>query len=98
MFNTQQETFPTAILPRTQWIRHLPEAPSATFQPKLLSSGLTKRTHALLKLIESERAYALDFALIRDIHLPVALDLNHRLHPPGHAPLPNGLSTPHSVV
>ncbi|KAH9067525.1 hypothetical protein EDB87DRAFT_2399 [Lactarius vividus] len=46
--------------------------PSATF-PKVLSTGLTKRTHALLELIESERAYASDLALIRDIHLPVAL-------------------------
>ncbi|KAH8980751.1 hypothetical protein EDB86DRAFT_3236681 [Lactarius hatsudake] len=47
--------------------------PSATFPPKVLSTGLTKRTHALLELIESERAYASDLALIRDIHLPVAL-------------------------
>jgi hypothetical protein len=45
--------------------------PSATV--KVLSTGLTKRTHALLELIESERAYASDLALIRDIHLPVAL-------------------------
>ncbi|KAI9454949.1 Dbl homology domain-containing protein [Russula earlei] len=36
-------------------------------------SGLSKRTHALLELIESERAYASDLALIRNIHLPVAL-------------------------
>jgi hypothetical protein len=49
--------------------------PSATYQPKVLSSGLTKRTHALLELIESERAYASDLALIRDIHLPVALGM-----------------------
>src|SRR6266850_3370052 len=47
--------------------------PSATGPPKVLSTGLTKRTHALLELIESERAYASDLALIRDIHLPVAL-------------------------
>lgn len=51
--------------------------PSATFKPKVLSSGLTKRTHALLELIESERAYASDLALIRDIHLPVALGMRH---------------------
>ncbi|KAI0302442.1 hypothetical protein B0F90DRAFT_1714807 [Multifurca ochricompacta] len=38
--------------------------PSAILPPK--------RTHALLELIESERAYASDLALIRDIHLPVA--------------------------
>ncbi|KAN0137761.1 hypothetical protein V8E53_004245 [Lactarius tabidus] len=35
------------------------------------------RTHALLDLIESERAYASDLALIRDIHLPVALGMRH---------------------
>ena len=51
--------------------------PSATSQPKVLSSGRTKRTHALLELIESERAYASDLALIRDIHLPVALGMRH---------------------
>lgn len=51
--------------------------PSATLPPKLLSSGLTKRTHALLELIESERTYASDLALIRDIHLPVALGMCH---------------------
>ncbi|KAI0253767.1 hypothetical protein BJV78DRAFT_167551 [Lactifluus subvellereus] len=47
--------------------------PSATLPPKILSTGLTKRTHALLELIESERAYASDLALIRDVHFPVAL-------------------------
>ncbi|KAH9980663.1 hypothetical protein BJV74DRAFT_797991 [Russula compacta] len=47
--------------------------PSATLPPKAPSTGLSKRTHALLELIESERAYASDLALIRDIHLPVAL-------------------------
>ena len=47
--------------------------PSATLPAKNISSGLSKRTHALLELIESERAYASDLALIRDIHLPVAL-------------------------
>ena len=50
---------------------------SATHQPKVLSSGLTKRTHALLELIESERAYASDLALIRNVHLPVALGMCH---------------------
>ncbi|KAI9454942.1 Dbl homology domain-containing protein [Russula earlei] len=46
--------------------------PSATL-PSKAPSGLSKRTHALLELIESERAYASDLALIRNIHLPVAL-------------------------
>ncbi|KAB5591604.1 RhoGEF domain containing protein [Ceratobasidium theobromae] len=32
----------------------------------------TKRTHALLELLSSERAYASDLALVRDIYLPLA--------------------------
>ena len=48
--------------------------PSATLPAKnIVSRGLSKRTHALLELIESERAYASDLALLRDVHLPVAL-------------------------
>ncbi|KAF8845915.1 hypothetical protein BDN67DRAFT_1872 [Paxillus ammoniavirescens] len=34
---------------------------------------MTKRMHALLELLTSERAYASDLALIRDIHIPLAL-------------------------
>jgi hypothetical protein len=42
-----------------------PEPPVATKIPK--------RTHALLELLSSERAYASDLAFIRDTHLPMAL-------------------------
>ncbi|KIJ66118.1 hypothetical protein HYDPIDRAFT_27311 [Hydnomerulius pinastri MD-312] len=34
---------------------------------------MTKRMHALVELLNSERAYASDLALIRDIHIPLAL-------------------------
>ena len=34
---------------------------------------VSKRNHALLELLSSERAYASDLALIRDIHIPLAL-------------------------
>lgn len=34
---------------------------------------VSKRTHALLELLNSERAYASDLALIRDVHIPLAL-------------------------
>jgi dynamin-binding protein len=34
---------------------------------------ISKRTHALLELLSSERAYASDLALTRDIHIPLAL-------------------------
>ena len=53
-------------------LRHPPDSP-----PKVAANGTSKRTHALLELIESERAYASDLALIRDIHLPVALGMCH---------------------
>ena len=35
--------------------------------------AMCKRNHALLELLSSERAYASDLALIRDIHIPLAL-------------------------
>lgn len=34
---------------------------------------VSKRNHALLELLSSERAYASDLALIRDMHIPLAL-------------------------
>jgi hypothetical protein len=37
------------------------------------SPAMSKRTHALLELLSSERAFASDLALIRDIHIPLAL-------------------------
>ena len=37
------------------------------------SPAMSKRTHALLELLSSERAYASDLAFIRDIHIPLAL-------------------------
>lgn len=36
-------------------------------------SGMTKRQYAMHELLSSERAYASDLALIKDIHLPLAL-------------------------
>ncbi|EAU91189.2 hypothetical protein CC1G_06824 [Coprinopsis cinerea okayama7 len=44
-----------------------PPQPSATAQP------MTKRQHALHELLSSERAYASDLALIREVHIPLAL-------------------------
>ncbi|CAL1711626.1 unnamed protein product [Somion occarium] len=34
---------------------------------------MSKRTHALLELLSSERAFASDLALIRNVHIPLAL-------------------------
>ncbi|PSR71543.1 hypothetical protein PHLCEN_2v12594 [Hermanssonia centrifuga] len=52
---------------------HREETPSP--EPILSPSvvPISKRTHALLELLSSERAYASDLALIRDIHLPLAI-------------------------
>ncbi|KAH7921646.1 hypothetical protein BV22DRAFT_1018978 [Leucogyrophana mollusca] len=54
-----------------------PESPrddAASSTSSLLNPPvITKRTHALLELLTSERAYASDLALIRDIHIPLAL-------------------------
>ncbi|KIM76643.1 hypothetical protein PILCRDRAFT_77630 [Piloderma croceum F 1598] len=54
--------------------------PSLNDEVASLSTSLTptpptmsKRTHALLELLSSERAYASDLALIRDVHIPCAL-------------------------
>lgn len=55
---------------------------SATVPSKVVANGTSKRTHALIELIESERAYASDLALIRDNHLPVALGMCHLCFPP----------------
>jgi hypothetical protein len=44
------------------------KAPSVSQQP-----SMTKRQHALHELLSSERAYASDLALMRDIHIPLAL-------------------------
>jgi hypothetical protein len=56
-----------------------PLSSSATIPSKVAANGTSKRTHALIELIGSERAYASDLAFIRDIHLPVALGMCHFL-------------------
>ncbi|KAF8911579.1 hypothetical protein CPB84DRAFT_1762280 [Gymnopilus junonius] len=44
--------------------------PSLAHQPTMV---FTKRQHALQELLSSEKAYATDLALIRDVHIPLAL-------------------------
>lgn len=46
---------------------------SSTTSTLVASPTMTKRKHALFELLSSERAYASDLALIRDIHIPLAL-------------------------
>lgn len=53
----------------------LPEPVLDPEEPKggASSPPLTKRQHALHELLSSERAYASDLALIREVHIPLAL-------------------------
>ncbi|KZT50921.1 hypothetical protein CALCODRAFT_162013 [Calocera cornea HHB12733] len=55
------------------------------------SSGTTKRTHALRELLDTERAYASDLALVRDVYVRLARD---PMDPFAAAPLPTGPPTP----
>ncbi|KZO92327.1 hypothetical protein CALVIDRAFT_541150 [Calocera viscosa TUFC12733] len=55
------------------------------------SSGTTKRTHALRELLDTERAYASDLALVRDVYMRLARD---PMDPFASAPLPTGPPTP----
>jgi hypothetical protein len=48
-------------------------APSSTLASHTSTTGMTKRHHALHELLSSERAYASDLALIREVHIPLAL-------------------------
>lgn len=45
----------------------LPHSPADDSTPRL-----PKRAHALLEFLSSERAYATDLAIMRDIHIPMA--------------------------
>ncbi|TFY66217.1 hypothetical protein EVG20_g4872 [Dentipellis fragilis] len=50
-----------------------PRASTSSEPAAAAAKPISKRTHALLELLSSERAYASDLALIRDIHIPLAL-------------------------
>ncbi|TFK90241.1 hypothetical protein K466DRAFT_597089 [Polyporus arcularius HHB13444] len=51
------------------------------------TAAMSKRNHALVELLTSERSYASDLALIRDIHIPLALGASNRADPPSDRPL-----------
>ena len=46
---------------------------SASSSTPALSAHITKRTHALTELLSSERVYASDLAIVRHVHIPLAL-------------------------
>lgn len=94
-------------------IRGVP-SPTSTNFPKSASTGSLpdhpapphtkqKRQHALLELLNTERAYASDLVLVQSVHMPLALGLNVQLggeiiglgQPPNAAPstVTNGTST-----
>lgn len=69
---------PTPPLPARSPLRltrkpSLFEAKPPPPEPLSTSTTTSKRQHALLELLSSERAYASDLAIIRDVHLPLAL-------------------------
>ncbi|KAF7982996.1 hypothetical protein HWV62_24610 [Athelia sp. TMB] len=49
------------------------ESPSSSAPTPMALPTMTKRTHALIELLSSERAHASDLALIQQIHIPLAL-------------------------
>ncbi|KZT01488.1 uncharacterized protein LAESUDRAFT_663896 [Laetiporus sulphureus 93-53] len=57
------------------------------------STSVSKRTHALQELLSSERAYASDLALIRDIHIPLALGQPPPFNAAPPTPPPSGPSS-----
>ncbi len=65
-------------------VRGIP-SPTSTIFPKSASTGSLpdhpaptkqKRQHALLELLNTERAYASDLVLVQGVHMPLALGLN----------------------
>lgn len=50
-------------------------SPTPSLLPQA-SPPASKRIHALMELLSTERAYASDLALIRDIHIPLALGVS----------------------
>lgn len=65
-------------------------SPTSTIFPKSASTGSLldhaapphtkqKRQHALLELLNTERAYASDLVLVQSVHMPLALGLNVQL-------------------
>ncbi|KZV88381.1 hypothetical protein EXIGLDRAFT_722762 [Exidia glandulosa HHB12029] len=70
--------------------KSLPATPSSPVS----ATKTSKREHALLELLNTERSYASDLAIIRDVHIPLALGLPAPF-PPGAPPsIPD--STPES--
>ncbi|KAF7968579.1 hypothetical protein HWV62_30067 [Athelia sp. TMB] len=49
------------------------EGPSSSAPTHMALPTMTKRTHALIELLSSERAYVSDLSLIQQIHIPLAL-------------------------
>lgn len=60
----------------------IPSSASASLYPTVLSAHTTKRTHALTELLTSERVYASDLAIMRHVHIPLALSQPPQFHPP----------------
>ncbi|GJE98187.1 hypothetical protein PsYK624_144090 [Phanerochaete sordida] len=67
--------------------------PSSMQLPAGASPPTSKRQHALLELLTSERSYAADLCLIRDIHMPLALGNSSALQAIPPSPPPSASSS-----
>ncbi|KAF9486081.1 hypothetical protein BDN70DRAFT_870597 [Pholiota conissans] len=86
----------TTSTPPSSVASHEPQhsdTPTAT----MITTKMSKRDHAMHELLSSERAYASDLALIREVHIPLALGqtipLPNNIPPPPPPPPPSSTST-----
>lgn len=82
--NGTKSVSPMIYMPMDYDTDDMLESPSSVVSYDPPPATMTKRVHALLELLSSERAYASDLALIRDIHIPLALGefmRSSHLHP-----------------
>lgn len=64
---TSSVSYETESRPKSQY-----STSSSSSAPLPGQAAMTKRQHALLELLSSERAYAADLALIRGVHMRLA--------------------------
>jgi hypothetical protein len=61
------------LRPESPFILSPVDEPASSSSSLDQQSPMTKRQHALHELLSSERAYASDLALVRGVHIPLAL-------------------------
>ncbi|KZV68489.1 hypothetical protein PENSPDRAFT_754044 [Peniophora sp. CONT] len=75
----------TVVLPARASLPNMASSSTAsTSEPTPVPTTKAKRVHALLELLSSERAYASDLSLVRELHIPAAR--GHLTGPPPPTP------------